>query len=84
MEPAIKSVLRISPEKAEEMKPNKLRKAKKWTKLNKVLKAYTLDLAKFLGVASDDSVVTVVLKHIHGLLPFYAALPKPAKSLTQR
>ena len=61
-----------------------LQKAKNWKPLNKWLKRYTGDLCKFLGAVSEASVISALLKHIHGLVLYFAALPKSAKFLSKQ
>ena len=59
-----------------------LKSSKNWSKLNKHLKAYTGDLIKVTAsVASSESVISALLKHIHELADIFAALPKAAKAL---
>ena len=79
MEPALAKLLSID----EGKKKNKVdpQKSKNWKPLNKWLKAYTSDLAKLLSSLSEPSVISSLLKHIHGLVPYYGCLPKSAKSL---
>jgi len=61
-----------------------VQKAKNWRPLNKWLKRYTGDLCKFLGAVSEASVISALLKHIHGLVLYFAALPKSAKFLSKQ
>uniref|UniRef100_A0A0K2T4P3 Nucleolar complex protein 2 homolog [Bombyx mori] n=1 Tax=Lepeophtheirus salmonis TaxID=72036 RepID=A0A0K2T4P3_LEPSM len=53
----------------------------KWSKINKTLKSYTTDLVKLLSSVSDPAVVTVLLKHVHSMVPFYLLIPKSCKFL---
>ena len=72
LEPALAIILKAK-------KLQDLQKAKNWKPLNKWLKSYLTDLSKFLTSISEASVVSAVLKHINGLVLYYAALPKNAK-----
>ena len=57
-------------------------KSKNWTKMNKHLKSYTSDLVSVTSsVLSSESVVSALLKHVHAILEYFAALPKSAKGL---
>ena len=77
LEPALNKLLK-GPKKISDVD-----KAKNWRPLNKWLKRYTADLCKFLGAVSEVSVVSALLKHIHGLVLYFAALPKSAKVLSK-
>ena len=81
MEPAVRTVLKMDPN--QELKVNKLQKSNKWKPLNRTLKTYTLNLAKLLGAVSESSVLSVLLKHVHVMIGYYAALPKSSKHLLQ-
>ena len=80
---AISKVLKI--ENVESKQGKDPRKSKSWGKLNKYLKMYTMDLTKLLksggGSGEPGSVVSAVLKHVHGLIPYYSVLPKSSKIL---
>ena len=76
LETALKKLLKAK-------KVGDLTKAKNWKPLNKHLKSYTNDLCKFLGAVSEVSVVSAVLKHIHGMVLYFAGLPKSAKNLSK-
>ena len=79
---AINKVLKIDGSASDQVKDP--RKSKTWPKLNKYLKIYTLDLIKLLksgGGGEPGSVISAVLKHVHGLIPYYAVLPKSSKTL---
>jgi len=63
-------------------KKKALTSSKNWTKMNKPLKSYTADLVKVTSaIASSESVLSALLKHIHALIEYFAALPKSAKTL---
>ena len=55
--------------------------SKMWPKLNKFIKMYTSDMVKIIGAISSVSVLSALLKHVHGLVPFYADIPKSGKML---
>jgi len=75
MPAALATLLKVSNEKKSP------KESKNWSKLNKHLKAYTLDLAKVITATSSASVLSALLKHVHVLVPYYAALPKSAKAI---
>merc|ERR1712038_1309331 len=72
LEPALGSLLKSK---------KKLSDNKNWKPLNKWLKSYTLDLVKLVSSITEPSMVSALLKHIHGMVPYYAALPKSARNL---
>ena len=72
LEPALGSLLKSK---------KKLSDNKNWKPLNKWLKSYTLDLVKLVSSITEPSMVSALLKHIHGMVPYYAVLPKSAKNL---
>ena len=78
LEPALSKLLKGA------KKLSDVQKAKNWRPLNKWLKRYTGDLCKFLGAVSEASVISALLKHIHGLVLYFAALPKSAKFLSKQ
>jgi hypothetical protein len=78
LEPALSKLLKGA------KKLSDVQKAKNWRPLNKWLKRYTGDLCKFLGAVSEASVISALLKHIHGMVLYFAALPKSAKFLSKQ
>ena len=72
LEPALGSLLKSK---------KKLSDNKNWKPLNKWLKSYTLDLVKLVASITEPSMVSALLKHIHGMVPYYAGLPKSSKNL---
>ncbi len=82
-EPAFLTVLKLDAV-GPNLRPQRLTKSKKWAPLNRTLKSYTMDLIKLLSVTAEETAVSVLLKHCHAMIPFYAALPKSAKHLVQR
>ena len=81
MEPSLRRVLKLDPN--QDLKVKQLQKSNKWKPLNRTLKTYTLNLAKLLGAVSESSVLCVLLKHVHVMIGYYAALPKSSKHLLQ-
>ncbi len=75
MEPALAKLLQVDTKKPEPQN------SKKWRPLNKWIKAYTGDVSKLLSSLSEPSVISALLKHIHGLVPYYNQIPKSAKML---
>jgi len=79
LEPALKKVLKIEPDSY--MKPEK---AKKWKKVEKYVRAYLMELVTLLSRVQEQSVLCVLLKHIHSMLPYFQAFQKGAKAVMLR
>lgn len=79
LEPALKKWLKIEPDS--HMKPEK---AKKWKKVERHVRAYLMELVTLLSRVNEQSVLCVLLKHIHSMLPYYTAFQKGAKALMMR
>ncbi|XP_043465157.1 nucleolar complex protein 2 homolog [Leptopilina heterotoma] len=55
-------------------------KAKKFVKVKGTVKSYLTDLLKLLRCVSSSNIITVLLKHLHQMLPYthcYSSLRKP-------
>nr|SVE74070.1 EOG090X02MG [Daphnia barbata] len=77
--PALKRFLKSPPDE----KLN-LEKCKSWTKLRLHVKSYLADVIRLLGSLTESSLQSVILKHIHQLIPFYAAFVKLSRVLCKR
>lgn len=76
LEPSLNHILKAK-------KVSDLSKSKNWRPMNKWLKIYTTELCKFVTAISEVSVLSAILKHIHSLVLYFAALPKSIKSLVK-
>jgi len=80
--PSLKKVLRLDQEaEGGQVRPEK---SKHWRKLERPLRNYMADLVTLLTRVSESSVLCVLLKHAHSMLPFYQAFAKGAKQLMNR
>ncbi|XP_046458250.1 nucleolar complex protein 2 homolog [Daphnia pulex] len=61
-----------------------LEKCKSWTKLRLHVKSYLADIIRLLGSLTESSLLSVILKHIHQLIPFYTAFIKLSRVLCKR
>nr|SVE73441.1 EOG090X02MG [Daphnia atkinsoni] len=77
--PALRRFLKSPPDE----KLN-LEKCKSWSKLRLHVKAYLADVIRLLGSLTESSLLSVILKHIHQLIPFYAAFIKLSRVLCKR
>ncbi|KAJ8879045.1 hypothetical protein PR048_019651 [Dryococelus australis] len=66
LQPAIKRFLRILGTVGH-VQPSK---CKRWVKIKVVLKMYLGDLLQLLGSVSSPHILTVLLKHLHQMIPF--------------
>ena len=70
--PALRKVLKLESEEGEGgTKFEKPEKSKQWRRLERPLRGYMLDLVALLGRIGESSVLGVLLKHTHSMLPFY-------------
>merc|ERR1712088_182661 len=70
--PALRKVLKLESEEGEGgTKFEKPEKSKQWRRLERPLRGYMLDLVALLGRVGEPSVLGVLLKHTHSMLPFY-------------
>ncbi|KAK7861683.1 hypothetical protein R5R35_005356 [Gryllus longicercus] len=72
LQPALKKFLRIPSGK--HVDPSKSKS--QWTKVSKNISGYISDLVKLLGGVSSTSILAVMLKHLHQMVPFAACFPK--------
>ena len=66
--PALRKVLKLE---QGEVKLDKPEKSKQWKRIERPLRGYMLDLVALLGRVGEPSVLGVLLKHTHSMLPFY-------------
>ena len=70
--PALRKVLKLESGEGEGgTKFEKPEKSKQWRRLERPLRGYMLDLVALLGRIGESSVLGVLLKHTHSMLPFY-------------
>ena len=81
LQPALRTVLKLDSEPGASSKPEK---SKKWRKMEKQVRIYLLELVTLLSRVNEQSVLSVLLKHVHSMLPYFTAYPKGAKLLLAR
>lgn len=79
--PSLRKVLRLEQEEGGNNRPEK---SKHWKKLERPMRTYMSDLVTLLARVSETSVLCVLLKHTHSMLPFYQAFAKGSKQLLSR
>merc|ERR1711962_1335312 len=57
---------------------------KSWSNIKVALKQYLCDILQLLRVHTDESALTILLKHCQNLCVFYACFPKISKMLLKR
>merc|ERR550525_916689 len=82
--PALRKVFKIEQEGEGAVKMEKPEKSKQWRRVERPLRGYMLDLVALLGRVGEPSVLGVLLKHTHSMLPFYQAFAKGGKQLLNR
>ena len=81
LQPSLRTVLKLDSEAGTSNKPDK---SKKWKKVEKQVRIYLLELVTLLSRVNEQSVFSVLLKHVHSMLPYFTAYPKGAKLLLSR
>ncbi|XP_077998776.1 nucleolar complex protein 2 homolog [Glandiceps talaboti] len=72
------------------LKDNKQKKfvlpssSKKWFRVQNSIKSYLTDVIQLLTQLAEPNIVSVILRHIHVLVPYYACFPKLAKYLVKK
>uniref|UniRef100_A0A131YD15 Nucleolar complex protein 2 n=1 Tax=Rhipicephalus appendiculatus TaxID=34631 RepID=A0A131YD15_RHIAP len=84
--PALHKVLRL-PEPAvvqDESKSFDPTKSHSWKKASVVVKTYLMNVVKLITAVTEPQLVSVLLRHILFLVPYYVAFPQVAKALLKR
>ncbi|XP_049858118.1 nucleolar complex protein 2 homolog isoform X4 [Schistocerca gregaria] len=79
LQPAIKSFLQLPPGKR--IPPHK---CKKWVKIKTTLRCYLADLLKFLSAVTSEHILSVLLKHLHQMIPFVTNFSNVTKGLVKK
>lgn len=79
LEPAVRRFLGLHERTA--LKPHK---CKKWNKIKSSLRGYILDVTKLLEQVSSANILTVLLKHLHQIVPMISSFSSLAKPILKR
>uniref|UniRef100_A0A8D9BVY5 Nucleolar complex protein 2 homolog n=1 Tax=Cacopsylla melanoneura TaxID=428564 RepID=A0A8D9BVY5_9HEMI len=80
LKPAILRLLKLPADSAKiSVESNKM-----WPRVKALLKHYMMDLIKLLGAVSSPDIVSVLLKHLHGMLMFLPVLAFNSKPLLRQ
>nr|CAG4638311.1 EOG090X02MG [Cyclestheria hislopi] len=77
--PAIKRYLKMTDDG-----PVKLEQSKGWIKVKLHVKSYLADVIRLLSSLAESSLLSVLLKHVHQLIPFYRSFIKITRVLCKR
>nr|CAD7455027.1 unnamed protein product [Timema tahoe] len=80
LHPALKRILKLT-SVSSKIDPAK---AKKWVKVKTAVKSYIGDLLRLLGGVSSPHVLSVLLKHLHQLIPFVTCFRNLSKPVLKR
>ncbi|XP_022104188.1 nucleolar complex protein 2 homolog [Acanthaster planci] len=79
--PSLQNILQL------EDKPTKKRNlpssSKRWKQVQASVKFYLTDIMKLLKQLSETTIVCVVLRHIHRMIPYFCCYPRLAKDLVK-
>jgi len=78
LQPALKTFLKLD---SDNVKPER---SKKWRRVEKCMRVYLLELVTLLARVNEQSVFSVLLKHVHSMLPYFTLYQKGAKVLMAR
>nr|CAD7266103.1 unnamed protein product [Timema shepardi]CAD7575903.1 unnamed protein product [Timema californicum] len=80
LHPALKRILKLT-SVSSKIDPVK---AKKWVKVKTAVKSYIGDLLRLLGGVSSPHILSVLLKHLHQLIPFVTCFPNLSRPVLKR
>ncbi|XP_013410225.1 nucleolar complex protein 2 homolog [Lingula anatina] len=81
--PAWRHVLAL-PETKENKKPPLPSTSKQWAKVRLDVKLYLTELIRLLSEVGESTIVNILLKHVHQLVPFIACFPKVARIVVKK
>ncbi|XP_033642128.1 nucleolar complex protein 2 homolog [Asterias rubens] len=58
--------------------------SKKWHQVQATVKIYITDIVKLLKQLSETTIVCVVLRHIHRMIPYFCCFPRLTKDLVKK
>jgi len=82
--PALHSILKLPSEKTMEKKDMIPSESSFWMRVHNDVKLYLTSLIQLLQVMAESSIVGVVLKHIHQMVPYVVCFPKVARAAMRR
>jgi len=82
--PALHVILKLPSEKTMEKKDMIPSESSFWMRVQKDVRLYLIGLMQLLQEMAESSIVGVVLKHIHQMVPYIICFPKIARAATRR
>ncbi|KAI0214999.1 Nucleolar complex-like protein 2 [Lamellibrachia satsuma] len=82
--PAVNRLLKLPEQNSSQKKPVQPSSSKMWTKVRIDLKAYLQDLMQLMSQLAEPTVLNVILRHIHQMVPFYVCFPRLTQLLLKK
>jgi len=82
--PALHAILKLPSEKTMEKKDMLPSESSFWMRVQKDVRLYLISLMQLLQEMAESSIVSVVLKHVHQMVPYVICFPKVARAATRR
>ena len=82
--PALHAILKLPSEKTMEKKDMLPSESSFWMRVQKDVRLYLISLMQLLQEMAESSIVGVILKHVHQMVPYVICFPKVARAGTRR
>jgi len=82
--PALHVILKLPSEKTMEKKDMMPSESSFWMRVQKDVRLYLIGLMQLLQEMAESSIVGVVLKHVHQMVPYIICFPKIARAAARR
>jgi len=82
--PALHAILKLPSDKTMEKKDMLPSESSHWMRVQKDVKTYLVSLIQLLQEMADSAIVSVVLKHVHQMVPYIICFPKVARAAIRR
>jgi len=82
--PALHTILKLPSEKTMEKKDMMPSESSFWMRVQKDVKLYLTSLMQLMQEMAESSIVSVILKHVHQMVPYIICFPKVARAGARR
>ncbi|KAK2174171.1 hypothetical protein NP493_820g01008 [Ridgeia piscesae] len=82
--PAVNRLLKLPEQNSSQKKPVQPSGSKMWTKVRIDLKSYLQDLMQLMSQLAEPTVLNVILRHVHQMVPFYVCFPRLTQLLLKK
>jgi len=82
--PALHAILKLPSEKTMEKKDMLPSESSFWMRVQKEVRLYLISLMQLLQEMAESSIVSVILKHVHQMVPYIICFPKVARAASRR